>query len=101
VHHFYIAFLHKLILLLSRFSPTTQRLQLPVIYGPVKTLAFMGTVAFWIDDNWDLNECVLELLLLSGDHSGKASGKLIFKALRCRGIETKLSKPSIFTPSRG
>jgi hypothetical protein len=29
---------------------------------------------------------------LSGDHSGKASGKLIFKALRNRGIETKLSK---------
>ena len=57
--------------------------------------AFVGTVAFWIDDNWELNECVLELLPLSGDHSGKASGKLIFKALHHRGIETKLSKPSI------
>jgi hypothetical protein len=56
--------------------------------------AFAGTVAFWIDDDWNLNECVLELLPLSGDHSGKASGKLIFKALRHRGIEMKLSKSS-------
>jgi len=32
--------------------------------------------------NWNLNECVIELLPLNGDHSGKASGKLIFKALR-------------------
>ena len=38
---------------------------------------------------------MLELPPLSGDHSGKASGKLIFEALRRRGIETKLSKPSI------
>jgi hypothetical protein len=59
--------------------------------------AFAGTVAFWIDDDWNLNECVLELLPLSGDHSGKASGKLIFKALRRRGIETKLSKSSNIT----
>lgn len=57
--------------------------------------AFAGVVAFWIDDNWELRECVLELLPLSGDHSGKASGKLIFKALRQRGIESKLSKCSI------
>jgi hypothetical protein len=57
--------------------------------------AFAGVVAFWIDDNWDLRECVLDLLPLSGDHSGKASGKLIFKALRRREIETKLSECSI------
>ena len=56
--------------------------------------AFAGTVAFWIHDDWNINECVLELLSLSGDHSGKASGKLIFKALHRRGIETKLSKSS-------
>jgi hypothetical protein len=53
--------------------------------------AFAGVVAFWIDDEWNLHECVIELLPLSGDHLGKASGKLIFKALHCRGIETKLS----------
>ena len=57
--------------------------------------AFAGVVAFWIDDNWDLRECVLDLLPLSGDHSGKASGKLIFKALRQREIEIKLSECSI------
>ena len=53
--------------------------------------AFAGVVAYWIDKDWDLNECVLELLPLSGDHSGKASGKLIHKALQERGIATKLS----------
>jgi hypothetical protein len=53
--------------------------------------AFAGTVAFWIDDDWNLHERVIELLPLSGDHTGKASGKLIYKALRRRGIETKLS----------
>ena len=58
--------------------------------------AFSGTVAFWINDDWNLNKCVLELLPLSGDHSGKASGKLIFEAL-CRGIETILSKSSNIT----
>ena len=51
----------------------------------------MVTVAFWIDKNWDLNESVIELLPFSGDHSGKAFGKLIFKALRRRKIERKLS----------
>ena len=53
--------------------------------------AFAGTVAFWIDENWELRESTLELLPLSGDHSGKASGRLIFKALKRRGIERKLS----------
>ena len=53
--------------------------------------AFAGTVVFWIDDTWSLNECVIELLPLSGDHSGKASGRLIFKALHRQKIETKLS----------
>ena len=53
--------------------------------------AFAGVVAFWIDDEWNLQESVIELLPLSGDHSSKASGKLIFKALQMRGIEMKLS----------
>jgi hypothetical protein len=39
----------------------------------------------------------LELLPLSGDHSGKVSGNLIFKALRRRGIETKLIQSSNIT----
>jgi hypothetical protein len=57
--------------------------------------AFAGVVAFWIDDNWDLRECVLDLLPLSGDHSGKALGKLTFKALHRWEIETKLSESCI------
>jgi len=57
--------------------------------------AFASVVAFWIANNWDFCKCVLDLLPLSGDHSGKASGKLIFKALRRREIETKLSESCI------
>ena len=53
--------------------------------------AFAGTVAFWIDDNWNLRETTLELLSFSGDHSENASGKLIFKALKWKDIERKLS----------
>ncbi|PCH34258.1 hypothetical protein WOLCODRAFT_15209 [Wolfiporia cocos MD-104 SS10] len=52
--------------------------------------AFAGTVAFWIDDNWDLIEHVLELLPLDGDHSGAASAKLIFNALHRRKVTDKL-----------
>ena len=49
--------------------------------------AFAGTVAFWIDDEWNLNKCVLELLPLSGDHSGKASGNSSLKL--CAAEELK------------
>lgn len=36
-------------------------------------------------------ETALELLPLSGDHSGKTLDKLIFKTLRRQGIEKKLA----------
>ena len=49
--------------------------------------AFAGTVAFWIDDNWNLNECVLELLPLDGDHLGKALGNSFSRP--CKDEESK------------
>jgi hypothetical protein len=51
----------------------------------------VGVVAYWIDKDWDLNECVLKLLPLNGDHSGKAFGKLIHNALQEQGIVITLS----------
>ena len=53
--------------------------------------AFAGTVTFWINDDWNLHEHIIEFLPLSEDHTGKASGKLIYKALWGGGIENKLS----------
>lgn len=53
--------------------------------------AFIGSVVYWIDHEWKLYECPLELLPLDGDHSGKVSGKLLFNALKHRNIVTKIS----------
>lgn len=53
--------------------------------------AFVGSVAFWIDDNWDLHACPIELLPLDGNHSGKATGRALFKALQARKVTHKLS----------
>lgn len=47
-------------------------------------------VVFWISDQWELEEYVLELLPLDGDHSGAACGKAIYEALNTRKIATKL-----------
>ncbi|KIK72419.1 hypothetical protein PAXRUDRAFT_22012, partial [Paxillus rubicundulus Ve08.2h10] len=53
--------------------------------------AFVGTVVFYINHEWKLVEHVLDLQHLPGGHTGAESGKLIFKSLRKRKIETKLS----------
>ncbi|GBE89869.1 hypothetical protein SCP_1701950 [Sparassis crispa] len=52
--------------------------------------AFAGVVGFWIDENWNLIEQVLELTPLDGDHSGSTTGRLIYKALRKRKAAEKL-----------
>ncbi|KIK77790.1 hypothetical protein PAXRUDRAFT_165743, partial [Paxillus rubicundulus Ve08.2h10] len=53
--------------------------------------AFVGSVVYWINDDWALHECPLELLPLNGNHSGKVSGKMIFRALKRRGIVNKIN----------
>ena len=53
--------------------------------------AFAGCVGFWINDDWTLLDIVLELLTLDGDHTGAATAKLIFAALRRRKVTAKLS----------
>lgn len=89
MHYSHIVYTHELITTKSNSSKIAIASDLWTSKNSV--YAFAGTVAFWINDDWELKEATLELLPLSGDHSGKASGKLIFKALKRRGIERKLS----------
>lgn len=51
-------------------------------------------VGFWINSDWTLVETVLNLLPLEGDHSGRATGKLLYNELKRRRItsEDKFSK---------
>ena len=48
--------------------------------------AFAGLVIFWISEDWVLVGLPIDLLPLNGDHSGRASGKLIYKSLDRRGL---------------
>jgi hypothetical protein len=52
--------------------------------------AFCGVKASFINDRWELEEHLLDLHPLEGDHSGESTAKLIFKALRRRGLLKKL-----------
>jgi hypothetical protein len=40
--------------------------------------AFAGVVISFINKDWILEEHVLDLIPLDGDHSGEAVGKLVF-----------------------
>lgn len=52
--------------------------------------AFCGITVTFIDNNWELQEHVLDLIPLHGDHSGEAVGKLVFNALRNRKSDHRL-----------
>ena len=53
--------------------------------------AFAGLVGFWIDDKWTLVHLPLNLLALDGDHTGRATGRLVYKSLAHRQIADKIS----------
>ncbi len=53
--------------------------------------AFIAPVGFWINDDWKLEELVLDFLPLNGNHSGAHSGKVLFTALSSRGVTKKIS----------
>lgn len=61
--------------------------------------AFCGVVLSYIDEDWVLREYVLDLILLDGDHSGKAVGRLVFKRLKkCKAAGNVCEDP--FFPFR-
>lgn len=59
--------------------------------------SYCGAVVWLIDGEWLLHEHVLDLIPLDGDHSGKASGKVIFNALQKQGVSKKLSVFDFFS----
>lgn len=60
--------------------------------------AYGGLIGCWINDAWVLIQLPLDLLPLNGDHSGRAAGRLIFKALKRRKITQKFSTYLALTP---
>jgi hypothetical protein len=52
--------------------------------------AFCGITVTFIDDDWELQEHILDLIPLDGDHSGEAVGKLVFTALNKRKVDHKI-----------
>jgi hypothetical protein len=52
--------------------------------------AFCGVKVSFINDAWELEEHVLDLHPLEGDHTGVSTGRLIFKALKKHKILNKL-----------
>ncbi len=50
------------------------------------TFAFVGVVGYWIDEEWVLKECPLNLLTLRGNHGGRAAAKLICHDLSQRKV---------------
>ncbi|KAK6988651.1 reverse transcriptase-RNase H-integrase [Favolaschia claudopus] len=52
--------------------------------------AFCGVTVFFIDQNWVLQEHVLDLIPLDGDHSGEAVAKLVYASLARRKVDALL-----------
>ncbi|KAF7378021.1 Reverse transcriptase-RNase H-integrase [Mycena sanguinolenta] len=52
--------------------------------------AFCGVTVTFIDDDWVLQEHVLDLIPLHGDHSGEAVAKLVFTSLHSRKMDDRL-----------
>ena len=72
-HTLYMHHMHMLTLFILAIQSNKSKIVIVSDIWTSKNLvyAFAGIVAFWIDDNWDLCKCVLDLPPLSGDHSGK------------------------------
>lgn len=48
---------------------------------------------FWINDSWYLEEHLLDLINVDGDHTGKVVGKLLFQSLLSLGASKKICSP--------
>ncbi|KDN45413.1 hypothetical protein RSAG8_05000, partial [Rhizoctonia solani AG-8 WAC10335] len=44
-----------------------------------------GIIVFFIDNNWHLNELVIDVINLDAEHSGGFMGKLLYSALKAKG----------------
>ena len=61
--------------------------------------AFAGTIATWIDDDWNLVERVVGFCQVDRhEHTGSGSAKVLFEAMRDVGTASKISTLSSFIP---
>lgn len=63
--------------------------------------AFAGVTVFFINKEWKLEEHVLDIHALEGDHTGAAVGKKIFRGLKDRKLLELFSKFSATRPYIG
>ena len=61
---------------------------------------FLGTIANWIDEDWELLERVVDFRRLGEDqHTGAGGARAFLDGLKKIGIATKISSPFIYVPS--
>lgn len=51
---------------------------------------FQGVIARWVSDDWKLNNAVIDLTILSGNHTGKNIAKSFWNVLNEFGLTEKL-----------
>ena len=62
--------------------------------------AFAGTIATWIDDDWNLVERVIGFNQIDRhEHTGSGSARVIFEAMRNIGSASKMSMFCLFGPA--
>ena len=53
-------------------------------------ISLLGITVHWIDDEWMLQECVLALEKLDGEHSGEYLAKVLRMVLKDLSLEKKV-----------
>jgi len=54
-------------------------------------LPFLGITSHWIEENWELNETLIDFVELSGAHTGENLSEAFVKSCKDLGILTKVS----------
>ena len=53
--------------------------------------AFLGIVAQWIDDDWNLNTGIFDFIIMEGSHTGKNLASVVFDSFKEYGVLSKIS----------
>jgi hypothetical protein len=53
-------------------------------------IAFQGIIGRWIDNNWEYQERIIDLDILTGSHTGKKLAKSFIKCMETLNIADKI-----------
>ena len=60
--------------------------------SPGMMFVFAGTIATWIDDDWNLIKCVVGFSQVDRhEHTGSGSARVLFEAMQSIGSASKMS----------